>query len=210
MCVIIAKNKGVAVPDRAVLERCWNSNIDGAGFSVTKDDRVLIKKGFMKFADFYDAIKQYNKDDTIVIHFRRTTQGGSTGCLTHPFPLDFDKTKNEVGKRVRELELDTYCAIAHNGVIPMTSTPEYKKSFPTNSDTEIFVRDIVTKLFEKPDDLKDEVKLQILSALIGTDSKLAIHTTDGIKVVGWFNEKQGAYFSNFSNAVHFDSFQELK
>ena len=111
---------------------------------------------------------------------------------------------------MRELNLQTYCAISHNGDIPMTSTPKYRNDFAGSSDTEIFVRDFMTKLFEKPSDLKDAGKLQILAALIGTDSKLAIHTAEGIKVVGWFNEKDGVYFSNFSNAVHFDTFKELK
>jgi len=210
MCVIIAKNKGVNMPERSVLERCWNSNIDGAGLSVSKADKVEIHKGFMKFADFYNALKQYGKDDAIVMHFRRTTQGGIEPGLTHPFPLDFGLTKTENAKRMRTLNITTHCAISHNGDIPMTSTPRHRKDFPNDSDTEIFIRDYVTKLLERPEDLKDPVKLQILSALIGHDSKLAIHTAEGIQVVGWFNEKEGAYFSNFSNAVHFDSFKEIK
>lgn len=203
MCVIIVKNKGVNMPKKTVMERCWNSNIDGAGFSVSQNDKILIKKGFMKFEDFYNAVSQYGKKDAMVIHFRRTTQGGVNPGLTHPFPLD----KN--AHNMRALTLETSCAISHNGDIPMTGTPAIRKSYPDNSDTEIFVRDYATRLFEKHADLRDPVKLQILAALIGNESKMAIHTPEGIQVVGWFNEKEGAYFSNFSNAVHFDNFREL-
>jgi len=203
MCVIVAKNKGSAIPEKDVLERCWNSNIDGAGFSVTKGNKVLIQKGFMKFDDLYKALGKYSDKDTLVIHFRRATQGDIAAGLTHPFPLVQDDAK------IRALSLETDCAISHNGSIPMTSTPACRKKFLNNSDTEIFVRDYATKLFEKPSDLKDSAKLQILAALIG-ESKLAIHTPEGIKIIGWFDEKDGVYFSNFSNAVYFDHFISIK
>ncbi|MCL2771342.1 MAG: hypothetical protein FWD89_03435 [Firmicutes bacterium] len=207
MCVIIAKPSGKEMPKKTVLEKCWHSNIDGAGFSVTqKDGSILIKKGFMNFPDFFSAVSTCEKSDTVVIHFRRTTQGTTNPGLTHPFPLDFSKRE----ERMRELAINTCCAVSHNGDIPMTGTRKFRKSFPDSSDTEIFVRDYMPKLVEKLEDLKDSTKLEILQALIGPTSKLAIHTKEGIQLVGWFDEQDGVYFSNFTNSVNFDMFKKIQ
>ena len=111
-------------------------------------------------------------------------------------------------KEVRRLRVTTDCAVSHNGDIPMTGTQEFKEKCPDDSDTIIFVRDYATKLFNNTEELKDEARLKILSALIGT-SKMALHTKDGISIVGVFNERKGIYYSNFSNEVRFDDFTEI-
>jgi predicted glutamine amidotransferase len=204
MCIIVAKVKGVKMPSRAVLRKCWDSNIDGAGFSVGADGAVLIKKGFMQFEDFYAEAKKLRTEDTVVMHFRRTTQGGTSAGLTHPFPLSAE------GAKLRELCTVTDCAISHNGDIPMTGTAKYKEKFPNDSDTLLFIKNFATKLFPTVGELRDAVKLEILTALIGPDSKMAIHTADGIKIVGHFNEEDGLYFSNFTNAKYYKEFTGVK
>lgn len=92
MCIIAVKKAGIAMPDSKVLdEMSWNNN-DGAGFMYLHEGMVHIRKGYMKFLDFSNAIKDIDndiglKDRPVIMHFRIGTHGKNVPENTHPFPV---------------------------------------------------------------------------------------------------------------------------
>ena len=103
MCIIVVKPKHKELQNKNILERCFTTNKDGAGYMFVDkaNDVVEIKKGFMNFNDFYKSLiedyKKYKlKDQTLVMHFRIGTSGKSaTGC-THPFPVTTAVSSNGI------------------------------------------------------------------------------------------------------------------
>ena len=113
MCIIVAKPKNVTMPSMETLRNCFDNNHDGAGYMRANGETVTIKKGFMTWGEFEDAIA-HEGDLTayaVVMHFRIATHGKVQPSCCHPFPVT-----GEWG-RLRSTECrDTLCA-AHNGVI---------------------------------------------------------------------------------------------
>lgn len=132
MCVIVYKPEGVLLPKDDVLEECFLSNPDGAGWMMrTRDDRVLIRKGYMNIDDLLDSIHgiRHLDDRELVIHFRWATHGSKSQGNTHPFPIT--KKKNMLRS------LSTICdyALMHNGIIN-----DVKNKDSTLSDTMCLVK----------------------------------------------------------------------
>jgi len=139
MCIIVYKNKKAKMPTNKILTECFNTNSDGAGFALQRngDNKILIRKGFMKLKSLKKALKEANikSNDKLIVHFRIGTSGGIKQGLTHPFPATQDVAKL-TALRVRT----TGITVAHNGVI---FTPEDKNL----SDTALFVKEIVANKY---------------------------------------------------------------
>lgn len=86
MCIAIYKPKDVVV-NRANLEQCFKSNPDGAGFLIAKNKRLIIKKGYFTFDEFYGAFKKYENEQAL-IHFRIRTHGDLSKDNCHPFMIN--------------------------------------------------------------------------------------------------------------------------
>lgn len=168
----------------------WKANQDGCGYMFARNGIVEIHKGFMTFNDFYRAIKSesFSDEDPVVYHFRISTQGGINAEMTHPFPLCSDLKMMSA--------LDVYCdiGIAHNGIIPLTSS-QYEKKY---SDTALFVANYLSRLIRSEADLLDDFTLDMISAL--ARSKLAILSKSGeIYTIGNFIEQNGILLSNVNH-----------
>ena len=92
MCIIVAKNKGIDMPDNKTLERCFQNNPDGAGIMYAENGAVHIRKGFMTYSDFKNYLNELEnrlnlKNTALVMHFRITTHGGTNPQTCHPFPI---------------------------------------------------------------------------------------------------------------------------
>lgn len=113
MCIIAIKPKGVNGVSKDILENCFDNNSDGAGIMYNDNGKVVIKKGFMRFEDLWQAVIGIKKIEakTVVYHFRIGTSGGNVAKNTHPFPIS-EKTKD-----LEKLEVVTDIGFAHNGVI---------------------------------------------------------------------------------------------
>lgn len=113
MCIIAIKPKGVNGVSKDILENCFDNNPDGAGFMYNDNGKVVIKKGFMKFEDLWQAVRGIKKIEakTLVYHFRIGTSGGNVAKNTHPFPISGET------KDLEKLEVVTDIGFAHNGVI---------------------------------------------------------------------------------------------
>lgn len=191
MCIIVAKEMSIEMPSEETLRRCFQTNSDGAGFMWADGKVVRIRKGFMKFEDFMDALDQEipweeQKDTSIVMHFRIATHGKVQPGCCHPFPLCDDKTK------MLSTSTKSRFGVAHNGVIAGRTTND------NWSDTMDFIAYVMTPLMRmNPSFMHNSNALDLLEG--ACDSKLAIMDNSGeIATVGHFYEEGGVLYSNTS------------
>lgn len=193
MCIICISKKGAPQPSTARLSTMFDHNPDGAGYMYARNGVVHIHKGFMDKADFLRQISRegFTADDVVVYHFRISTQAGVTPAMTHPFPLS-EKTAH-----LRALDIDCPCGIAHNGIIPLTSSKH-----PTMSDTALFIQQYVPLVLRTPKDLRNPRVQNILGKLIGY-SRLAILDGSGyVATIGGFTKADGGIL--YSNSSYLD------
>lgn len=186
MCIICASPKGAPQPTTRQIKTMFSHDPHGAGYMVARDGKVEIHKGFMNLSDLLRQLRQeaFTPDDTVVYHFRISTQAGVTPAMTHPFPLTSSLSNCE------KLDLTCSCGVAHNGIIRMTSTGSRQYS-----DTALFITRYMTRLIRTQKDLKDPAVLEMLEVL--TASRLAILDKSGyLATVGRFIEENGLLFSN--------------
>ena len=154
MCIICVSKSGVQQPTDTTLRAMFRRNPHGAGYMYARDGKVTIHKGFMSIEDFLSAVhtERFTPQDSVVYHFRISTQAGVNAAMTHPFPL------SNQPRMMRALDLTCRCGIAHNGVIRLTSDPDNKRY----SDTAIFITDYLSRIIRRKTDLKDEATLALI------------------------------------------------
>lgn len=189
MCIICVSPIGVRQPNDITLRTMFRRNPHGAGYMVARGGKVTIHKGFMNLEDFLRAVhsERFTAEDSVVYHFRISTQAGVNPEMTHPFPL------SNQPRRMRTLDMTCRCGVAHNGIIRLTSDPDNKRY----SDTAIFITDYLTDIIRKPADLRNQEKLDLVYKL--AQSKFAIMDAGGyVATVGDFVDEHGLLFSNTS------------
>lgn len=95
MCIIIAKKKGIDLPCKDIIKRCWDRNPQGAGLCFAIDGKVHIEKGFMQFEELDSRLEALNeemniRESSLIIHFRIATSGRTDEGNCHPFPVTDD------------------------------------------------------------------------------------------------------------------------
>lgn len=197
MCIICVSGKGIAQPSNDRIKTMFENNPHGAGYMYARNGKVTIHKGFMDCDELMDqlAYENFTPDDVVIYHFRISTQAGVNPEMTHPFPLSDQK------EHLMALDLQCACGIAHNGIIPVTST----KAKTDMSDTALFIQNYVPHILRTPDDLRSASVLNVVKGLIGT-SKLAILDSSGyVATVGHFiKADQGLLYSNSTYMVSKD------
>ena len=189
MCIICVSKSGVRQPTVTELNTMFRNNPDGAGYMVARHGMVSISKGYMDFGGFLNAVRRehFTERDSVVYHFRISTQAGVNPEMTHPFPLS---------NRLERMEkLDTTCRIgvAHNGVIRLTADPDNRRY----SDTALFITQYLRVLIQRREDLRDRRVLDTVWNL--AQSKFAIMDGGGyVATVGEFLNQDGLLFSNAS------------
>ena len=189
MCVICVSLSGVKQPTESVLRIMFNRNPDGAGYMMARDGKVYIHKGFMDFESFREAVRleHFTAADSVVYHFRISTQAGVNPEMTHPFPL------SNQPRRMLALDVTCRCGIAHNGIIQLTSDPTNTQY----SDTAVFITDYLAHIIRKPADLRNQQLLDRIYTL--ARSKFAIMDASGhVATVGEFINENGLLYSNHS------------
>ena len=180
MCIICVSKPGVRQPDENTIRTMFYRNPHGAGYMFARDGRVEIRKGFMRLDEYLRAIREerFTAADSVVYHFRISTQAGVNPEMTHPFPLSSQPA------RLRRLDQSCRIGVAHNGVIRLTSDPDNERY----SDTAIFIADYLSQILRK---------LNTIYQL--AQSKFAIMDGGGyIATVGEFIHERGLLFSNAS------------
>lgn len=199
MCVIMLKKQGVAMPPSKVLENCWDSNSDGAGFMYAKGGKVHIRKGFMKLKKLKEALNELPddvKNGCIIVHFRIGTHGAVSQECTHPFPVCDDY------EAMRKTEATCDFGMAHNGVIGFaTNQKEVEADKGLTSDSMWFAKHIASKYMDMLE-LNDDYEIHpLMNAAIG-HNKFAFLRGDGYAwVIGEWAEvgdDKPYWFSNRS------------
>ena len=194
MCIICVSPARTRQPSISQIKTMFLNNPHGAGYMFAREGRVHIHKGFMDIDSFLSAIKaeHFTAKDSVVYHFRISTQAGVNPEMTHPFPLS-NRLPN-----MKALDVECPCGVAHNGIIRLTSDPTQHEY----SDTALFITHYMARMVHGLDDLKDAQLLNRIERLAG--SKLAIMDGSGyIATVGNFINERGLLFSN-------DSYRELR
>lgn len=189
MCIICVSKSGVRQPTEREFYTMFQNNPHGAGYMVARHGFVTISKGYMDFDEFLNALQKehFTEKDSVVYHFRISTQAGISPEMTHPFPLS--------NRLPRMEKLDTTCRIgvAHNGIIRLTTDPENHRY----SDTALFIAQYLTLLIKRREDLRDTRILNTIWQL--AQSKFAIMDGGGyVATVGEFLNRGGLLFSNAS------------
>ena len=130
----------------------FQRNPHGAGYMVARDGRVEIHKGFMDLNDYLRAIRteHFTAADSVVYHFRISTQAGVNPEMTHPFPLSNQPW------RMRRLDECCRIGVAHNGVIRLTSDPDNDRY----SDTALFITQYLKRYIHHVGGLPDFTALR--------------------------------------------------
>ena len=197
MCVIVAKKMGIELPSKTTLESCFDVNPDGAGLMyVNENKKVIIEKGFMTFEAFYQKLmelnKKYNlKKKALVMHFRITTQGGTSPGNCHPFPVTDDEKK----LKATYLECNDV-AFAHNGIISLYSMRDDKGL----SDTMLLSKELLYPLFVYNKKFyKQKHNQELIEEIIGTDKIAFLDNKENITLIGEFKEDEGVLYSNLNH-----------
>ena len=194
MCIICVSPARTRQPSISQIKTMFMNNPHGAGYMFAREGRVHIHKGFMDIDSFLSAVKaeHFTAKDSVVYHFRISTQAGVNPEMTHPFPLS-----NRL-PIMKALDVECPCGVAHNGIIRLTSDTSQREY----SDTALFITRYMARMVHGLDDLKDAQLLNRIERLAG--SKLAIMDGSGyIATIGHFINERGLLFSN-------DSYQELR
>lgn len=193
MCIIVAKPQDIAVPGEGILRNCFFNNGDGAGFMVADGKEVRIRKGFMDWDAFAEALAAEGdlSEKAVVLHFRIATHGKVKPSCCHPFPVTSDM------KRLRSLECRDSLCVAHNGIIAGMKTSD------DVSDTMAYVAGVLAPLRRlAPSFIFSQDALAVVEATVG--SKMAFLDASGeLATVGSFLEHEGVLYSNstYANSV---------
>jgi predicted glutamine amidotransferase len=203
MCIIVYKPAGVSLPSDDILYNCFINNPDGAGLMFPKGNEVVIRKGFMSYNALIEDINTVQnemhsslKTLEMVLHFRHATHGNICPQNCHPFPCVSNI------KDLKKLNISTSIGIAHNGIIDFCtahSYSSYKQKQSKISDTQVFVRDYLSKLTDK------ELFNSVIQGLIfeATNSKFAVMTAKKTELIGSFIKHRGVFYSNSSYEYSF-------
>lgn len=191
MCIICVKPQGAKLPDDATIRSMFNHNPHGAGFMFAANGKVHIRKGYMTYDGFRQALtracEQGADTGALVMHFRITTHGGTCPSNTHPFPL----TDNF--NELRSLDTTADIGVAHNGII------QIKPRDNTVSDTMEFIASVLTPVSKANPRFYEDSRIRsgIQDCISG--SRIVFLTGKGETfMIGNFIESDGCYYSNDS------------
>ena len=201
MCVIAASPIGARQPTESELHSMWIHNPHGGGYMTVRNGKVEIHKGFLHWVDFARSVRSehFTNADPVVYHFRISTQGGVNPEMTHPFPLSHNL---EIMKA-----LDVICSIgvAHNGIIPLTSSV-YETNY---SDTALFVAHYMSNIIRCPNDIRNPYIKRMIDEL--GKSKFALMDSDGnITTIGKFFDDNGVLLSNENHLFNWNYSAPMK
>ena len=189
MCIIAYKPNNVDFPMDSILKNCYENNPDGAGFMYAHNGQVVIRKGFITWDSFKNALDRARKitGDRVpyVMHFRIATQGFEK-TMTHPFPLS-SKMSN-----LKKTKCNCNIGIAHNGIINLTSdgAQDY-------SDTMKFITDYLSLIIQSYGWYKNERTKQLIERLMGSCRLAVLDKNNHCELLGqgWI-EDNGIFYSN--------------
>lgn len=167
MCIAIYKPADKKL-SKELLENCWDSNPDGAGFMYNHNGKLKITKGFMTFDRFFASFNNL-QHKTAVLHFRIKTHGKANEENTHPFFV-----ADNLG-------------FVHNGIINKVSTSSNKDM----SDTWHFNEQFLKSLYKMhPEFIENEAIQELIKEYIGYSKLIFMDNQDNVWIM---NEDKGEW-----------------
>jgi len=163
-----------------ILINAYSNNDHGAGFAFSHKGKLIMRKGFFDFKEFYKAFDKIQRGNPAIIHFRNASSGSKNEENCHPFLIN----KN--------------ICVAHNGIL----TDWIPNAKDKQSDTLWFVEAMLKPLFtDVPEAHLNPVYQLFLDKTIETGNKLLFLDNKGRKSIirahagVWV---KGCWFSNES------------
>ncbi len=190
MCIIVYKPQGKQLPSTETLRACWDNNPDGAGFMWTADDHVSIRKGFMEWPSFLEALDEVTssidvEDTPMALHFRIATHGAVMPGCCHPFAV-----KDSFAK-MRSTAIEANVGFMHNGTLSGLQTDD------ATSDSMAFAKTVLVPLKAMSDDFLDDKRaLRIIENSTQGSRFLLMSKTGLVRIFGSWVEDRGILYSN--------------
>lgn len=178
MCVIIyvPKESTISLEE---LQEAWITNPHGAGFSIQENNKVYFKRGFMEFADYYEAIKNYIGVKNLLLHFRISTSKKINRVQTHPY---------------KKGDISLTEGVTSNPVICMNGIISGQKEYKDCNDTMSYIIDHQQAFANINQDI-----LNIIEEASG--AKWAVMKPDEVLLSSKFEEEDGRYYSNKNHLI---------
>ena len=168
-----SENKKIS---KATLQRCYESNPDGAGFMFAANKELTVKKGYFTFKEFYKEYKPH-ENKQVLLHFRIKTHGPIDKNNCHPFLVN------------------SGLGFIHNGII--SGYGDNKQS-----DTIDFNKSILQKIVAKHGNmgLFDDPMVELIENVIGYSKLVFLDRHGNYRIMNedkghWNN---GVWYSNNS------------
>ena len=165
MCIAIMKSENKKI-SKTTLQRCYDSNPDGAGFMFAANKELTVKKGYFTFKEFYKEYKPH-ENKQVLLHFRIKTHGPIDKNNCHPFLVN------------------SGLGFIHNGII--SGYGNNKKS-----DTIEFNEAILQKIVAKHgnNSLFDDPMVELIENVIGYSKLVFLDRHGNYKIM---NEDKGSW-----------------
>ena len=175
MCIAIMKSENKKI-SKTTLQRCYDSNPDGAGFMFAANKELTVKKGYFTFKEFYKEYKPH-ENKQVLLHFRIKTHGPIDKNNCHPFLVN------------------SGLGFIHNGII--SGYGDNKQS-----DTIDFNKSILQKIVAKHGNmgLFDDPMVELIENVIGYSKLVFLDRHGNYRIMNedkghWNN---GVWYSNNS------------
>lgn len=191
MCIAIVKKRGVCMPTEETLNICFENNPHGCGYTICRDGRNYIYKGFMTLSELMDSFKKIkpHQSESVMIHFRVASVGSINKSNCHPFVVS---NKYEMMKK---LEVKTKLpTLVHNGTFKFFGEHknDYSDTMQFNKMMAVLFQDQEYYFYKSLDNFIDHY-------VKGNNCRVAVMYKNGlIDMFGnWIkDEKTNLYFSN--------------
>lgn len=189
MCVIVYKPAGCPMPSMQTLKSCWTTNPDGAGMMLPAGDAVRIRKGFMEWDAFSEALSQEAMSADldalpVALHFRIATHGAVKPGCCHPFPVCASASQ------MRVTEQSAQVGFMHNGVLSGLPTTD------AVSDSMSFAKRVLSPLERMSGDLLSNDAAGIVGASTQGSRFLLMDGAGCVRTFGRWVAEDGVLFSN--------------
>lgn len=190
MCVIVYKPAGCPMPGTDVLKACWAANRDGAGMMRPDCGKVRIRKGFMEWDAFAEALEdETRRCDAealpFALHFRIATHGAVTPGCCHPFPVCGSAAA------MREVEQAADIGFMHNGVLSGLPTSE------AVSDSMAFAKRVLSPLARLAGNLLADKDMRgVISSSTQGSRFLLMDGSGDVRTFGRWIAEDGVMYSN--------------
>ena len=176
MCIAIYKPANEII-SKASLQRCFDSNPDGAGFMFAEEEKLHVHKGYFTFKSFYKAYKKHETKQALV-HFRIKTHGKTDKENCHP------------------ILVNSGLGFIHNGIISGYGDDKL-------SDTIQFNNAILKKIVKKHGSmgLFDDPMVELIENVIGYSKLVFLDKKGNFNIM---NEDKGHWYNKvwYSNSSY--------